>query len=166
MGALPRAGHREQELGEGQGITRGTELGPPMQIRKGMCFQERFQQSYPLDQLEVTEAEQGQLSFSLLPPVPLVPGASAAGRAGCQCPCPGILLEAGGPQASGSSCWVRESTARTPLGQESNQVTRDGPTLPPCTSHLRSHFLLPSHGISSPWPDLAVTALLSLEELR
>lgn len=56
--------------GQGQGITWGSELDPPVQIRKGMCFQERFQQSYPLDQLEVTEAEQGQLSFSLLPCAP------------------------------------------------------------------------------------------------
>lgn len=77
-----RAGHREQELGEGQGITWGTELGPPMQIRKGMCFQERFQQSYPLDQLEVTEAEQGQLSFSLLPLCPWSLGRLLQGEQG------------------------------------------------------------------------------------
>lgn len=53
-----------------------------------------------------------------------------------------------------------------PLGQESNQIREDEPTLPLGTFHLCSHFLLPSPGVSSLWADLAMPALLSLQKWR
>lgn len=41
-------------------------------------------------------------------------------------------------------------------GQKSNKITEDKPMLPLCTFHLSSHFILPSHKISSLWPDLVM----------
>lgn len=41
-------------------------------------------------------------------------------------------------------------------GQKSNKITEEKPMLPLCTFHLSSHFILPSHKISSLWPDLVM----------